>query len=68
MSLREQSSEDKDELEAATKELLEKIQPIATKMYQQAAEEEAKKEDDSDSEEKKEDAPEAEVVEEDKKD
>lgn len=62
-----QSSDNKDELEAATKELLEKIQPIATKMYQQAAEEEAKKEGDSDSEEKKEDAPEAEVVEEDKK-
>jgi molecular chaperone DnaK len=61
-----QSSDNKDELEAATKELLEKIQPIATKMYQQAAEEEAKKEGDSDSEEKKEDTPEAEVVEEDK--
>jgi molecular chaperone DnaK len=38
-----QSSDNKDELEAATKELLEKIQPIATKMYQQAAEEELKK-------------------------
>jgi molecular chaperone DnaK len=61
-----QSSDNKDELEAATKELLEKIQPIATKMYQQAAEEEAKKEGESDSEAKKEDTPEAEVVEEDK--
>jgi molecular chaperone DnaK len=70
-----QSSEDKDELEAAAKELLEKIQPIATKIYQQAAEEESKSEDKkedssseaSDSDSKKEDAPEAEVVNEDKK-
>jgi molecular chaperone DnaK len=60
-----QDSDDKEELEAAAKELLEKIQPIAAKMYEQAAKEEAEKEE---SEDKKDDAPEAEVVEEEKKD
>ncbi len=58
-------SDDKDELEAAAKELLDKIQPIAAKVYEKAAEEESKKEDSEGSEDKdkKEDAQEAEVVE-----
>jgi molecular chaperone DnaK len=56
-------SDDKEELEAAAKELLDKIQPIAVKVYEKAAEEESKEEGSKD---KKEDAPEAEVVEEEK--
>jgi molecular chaperone DnaK len=56
-------SDDKEELEAAAKELLDKIQPIAVKVYEKAAEEESQEEG---SEDKKEDAPEAEVVEEEK--
>ncbi|MEP6710405.1 MAG: molecular chaperone DnaK, partial [Candidatus Saccharibacteria bacterium] len=59
-----QASEDKDELEAAGKELLEKIQAIGAKLYEAAAKEETPSEDG----EKKDDEPvEGEVVEEEKK-
>lgn len=49
-----QEATDKDELEAATKELMEKIQTIGAKIYQQAAEE-AKPADDANAENKAED-------------
>lgn len=60
---------DKDSLEAAAKELSEKMMPIGAKMYEEAAkDEEAKKDDDSES--KKDEPVEGEVVDEgdDKKD
>jgi molecular chaperone DnaK len=57
---------DKDALEAAGKELSEKIMPIGAKMYEQAAE--AEKSEDSDKKSDKKDEPvEGEVVDEDKK-
>jgi molecular chaperone DnaK len=61
---------DKDALEAAAKELTDKIMPIGAKMYEQAAKEEKPAEGESESEDKKSgDEPvEGEVVEEDKKD
>ncbi len=59
---------DKEALEAAAKELTDKIMPIGAKMYEQAAkDEEAEKSDDDEKKSDKDDAPEAEVVEEDKK-
>jgi hypothetical protein len=42
-------SDDKEKIESATKELMEKIQPIGTKMYEEAAKE---AETEKDSEEK----------------
>lgn len=42
-----QDSDDKEEIEAASKTLLEAIQPIGAKIYEQAAKEEADKESDS---------------------
>ncbi len=60
---------DKEALEAAAKELTDKIMPIGAKMYEQAAkDEEAKKSDDDDKKSDKDDAPEAEVVDEKKED
>ena len=62
---------DKDSLEAAAKELSEKMMPIGAKMYEEAAkEEEAKKGDDSDDKKEKDEPVEGEVVDEadDKKD
>jgi len=56
-------SDDKDELEAAAKGLLETIQPIATKMYEEAAKSDEASTKDGDKD--KEDAPEAEVIDED---
>ncbi|HET8884206.1 MAG TPA: molecular chaperone DnaK [Candidatus Saccharimonadales bacterium] len=57
-----EKSDDKDELEAASKELLEKIQTIGAKMYEEAAKEEAPASEDGD--DKKADEPvEGEVVE-----
>jgi molecular chaperone DnaK len=59
---------DKDALEAAAKELTDKIMPIGAKMYEQAAKEEKPAEGDTE-EKKSDDEPvEGEVVEEDKKD
>lgn len=58
---------DKDAIEAATKELNDKIMPIGAKMYEQASAEEAPKDGEAD-EVKKDDAQEGEVVDEDKKD
>ncbi len=60
-----QNSEDKDELEKAANELLEKIQGIGAKLYQQAAEEESKSEDKKSDD--KDEPVEGEVVEDDKK-
>jgi molecular chaperone DnaK len=58
-----EKSEDKDELEAATKELMEKIQVIGAKLYEQPSDEAA-----SGDSEKKDDGPiEGEVVDEEKK-
>jgi molecular chaperone DnaK len=67
-----QESTDKDEIEKATKELMDKIQPIGAKMYEQASKEESKdseeKEDGkADKKSKKADPVEGEVVEDDKK-
>lgn len=61
---KKQDSEDKEDLETAAKELMEKIQPIAAKLYQQAAEDSKSEDSDKDGENKKEDTAEAEVVEE----
>ncbi len=65
---------DKDALEAAAKELNDKLMPIGSKLYEQAAAEEAPAEDDPESssgqaqkEDKKDDTVEGEVVDEDKK-
>lgn len=74
-----QKSDDKDEIEAATKELMDAIQPIGAKMYEQAAQESEAEGDDKDSEDKSskgkkdkkskaDDAVEGEVVDDDKKD
>jgi len=70
-----QDSDDKDEIEAATKSLMNAIQPIGAKMYEQAASEE--KDDDSedkdskgdkkDKKSKEDDAVEGEVIDDDKK-
>ncbi|TXG77307.1 molecular chaperone DnaK [Patescibacteria group bacterium] len=57
---------DKEALDAAAKELNDKIMPIGAKMYEQAATEEANAADDKGSD-KKDDAVEGEVVDEDKK-
>ena len=57
---------DKDALEAAAKELNDKLMPIGAKMYEQAQAEEAPA-DDAEKSDKKGDAVEGEVVEEDKK-
>ncbi len=67
-----ENSEDRDEIEKALKELNERIQPIGTKMYEeaakeaQAAEEKADKKDDKqkDSKKKEDESVEGEVVEE----
>lgn len=66
-----ENSEDKEEIEKALKELNERIQPIGTKMYEeaakeaQAAEEKSdKKEDKKDSKKKEDESVEGEVVEE----
>jgi molecular chaperone DnaK len=57
---------DKDSLEAAAKELSEKMMPIGAKMYEEAAkEEEAKEGDDSDDKKDKDEPVEGEVVDED---
>ena len=65
-----QESEDKEELEAAAKALMDAIQPIGAKMYEQAAKEDSDSKegsDDSKDEKSKEDeAVEGEVVDEDK--
>ncbi|HMM62202.1 MAG TPA: molecular chaperone DnaK [Candidatus Saccharibacteria bacterium] len=66
-----QSSDDKEELEAAAKALNDAIMPIGAKMYEAAAKEEAPASEDADSDDKKSDEPvEGEVVDEkkDKKD
>ena len=57
---------DKEALEAAAKELTDKIMPIGAKMYEQAAKDETESED-GDKKSDKDDAVEGEVVEEDKK-
>jgi molecular chaperone DnaK len=62
----EDESADKDALEAAAKELSDKIMPIGAKMYEEAAKEEGS--DDEDSDDKKDDAVEGEVVDEEKTD
>lgn len=60
---------DKDALEAAAKELTDKIMPIGAKMYEQAAKEEKPTEDESEDKKSDKDEPvEGEVVDEDKKD
>lgn len=59
---------DKDALEAAAKELSDKIMPIGAKMYEQAAAEEKPAEDDDDKKSKKDDTVEGEVVDEKKED
>lgn len=59
---------DKDALEAAAKELTDKIMPIGAKMYEQAAKEEGEASGDDDKKSDKKDEPaEGEVVDEDKK-
>lgn len=59
---------DKDAIEAATKDLNDKIMPIGAKMYEEAAKADAPADgEESDENPKKEDAQEGEVVEEDKK-
>ncbi len=64
-----QASADKDEIEKATKELMDKIQPIGAKMYEEAAkaEEAAKGDEKKDDAAKEDEAVEGEVVEEEKK-
>jgi molecular chaperone DnaK len=61
---------DKDALEAAAKELNDKLMPIGSKLYEQASAEEspadAKPDDDGDKSDKKDDAVEGEVVDDDK--
>lgn len=58
-----QSSDDKEELEAAAKALNDAIMPIGAKMYEAAAKEEAPASEDADSDDKKSDEPvEGEVV------
>jgi molecular chaperone DnaK len=60
-----QASEDKEELENASKELMEKIQAIGAKLYEAAAKEEKPAEEGEKSEDKKDDEPvEGEVVDE----
>ena len=61
-------SEDKDELEAATKALNDAIMPIGAKMYEAASKEEAPASEDGDAKSDKDEPVEGEVVEEDKKD
>lgn len=58
---------DKEALEAAAKELTDKIMPIGAKMYEQAAKEEAEKSGDDKKSEDKGEAVEGEVVDDDKK-
>lgn len=62
-----QASEDKDELEAAGKALMEAVQTIGAKLYEDAAKAESEKSDDT-SDDKKDEAVEGEVVEESKDD
>ncbi len=67
-----QESTDKDEIEAAAKALMEAIQPIGAKMYEEAAKadesSEASAKDGEEKKSKEDDAVEGEVVEDDKKD
>jgi len=60
-------SEDKEELEAASKALNDAIMPIGAKMYEQAAKDEAPASEDGDADKKTDEPVEGEVVDEDKK-
>ena len=64
--VKDQDDASKDDLETAAKELMEKIQPIGAKMYEEAAKEESKDSDDKKSD--KDEPVEGEVVEEDDSD
>lgn len=64
--VKDQEDASKDDLEAAAKELMEKIQPIGAKMYEEAAKEESKDSAEADDKKSDKDEPvEGEVVEED---
>lgn len=57
-----EKSEDKDELETATKELMEKVQKIGAKLYEEAAKAEKPAEDSEKADDKKDEPVEGEVV------
>ncbi|HEX4662280.1 MAG TPA: molecular chaperone DnaK [Candidatus Saccharimonadales bacterium] len=62
-----EKSEDKEELETATKELMEKVQKIGAKLYEDAAKAEKPADGEEKSDDKKDEPVEGEVVDEDKK-